>query len=103
MCAHSFIHTKSVETTLLLLCTAVKACFASSFTVTSPAPTITAPPTTNSLRLPLFFAIGFVASLTLVTKAFRCGGTTCLRTQARQVQGLARRRKRGNGLNADIM
>ena len=91
----------SVETTLLLLCTDVTACFASSFTVTIVAAIPSPPDATSILLLRLFFAIGFFVGF--VAKAFRCCGRACLRRHARQVQGTVRRRKGLNTLKPDIM
>jgi hypothetical protein len=68
----------SVETTLLLLLTAVTPCFASSLTVTN-APAVTNPPDAiTNLLLLLFFGIGFVGLGGFVAKALRCCGRACL-------------------------
>jgi ABC-type iron transport system FetAB permease component len=101
LCAYSLMFINSVDTTLLLLCTAVTACFASSLTVVNAAPPRTNPPdATSTLLLRLLFGIGFAGGV--VAKARRLGGSACLR-QFLQVHGIARRKKGEMTLDADIM
>lgn len=66
----------SVAATRYVLCAADHACFASSLTVTTAAPTAMPPPSTSSCRLLLLFlTTGRVAASTLLANVLRC----CLR------------------------
>lgn len=96
----------SVDITLVLLCTAVAAYFASSLTVTAKAP-ITNPPVKNTslLRL-LFLGIGLIFEIVLrsvVNEIRCCRGNPCRKRHARHVQGAGRRRKGDTFMTPDIM
>lgn len=71
--SYSLMFNASVVATLDVLCAAAHACFASSLTVTTVAPSaIPAPSTSNRRLLLLFLATGHVAASTLLANEFRC-------------------------------
>lgn len=95
------MHMYKVDTTLVLLCTAVHACFASSLTATAVAVRPNPPETSIIRLLRLFFGNGFVGAL--VAYPLRCCGIACLRRHARQVQGAVRRNNGERLLKEDII
>lgn len=112
--SYSLMLSASVAATLYVLCAALQACFASSFSVTTAAPSAMPPPRTSSLRLLLLFLNAGRAAVvvsTLLANVWRCCRRVwrCDCRHVRHVHGVALRRaseeprrRTGDSMEADI-